>query len=247
MLCNEDKLNFLKGKVSSSNCRWWKVEKCIFRTFFCYFLCNFSGIWARRKITQGSKFGPFEGNRVQVASDNMDSAFVWEVRIDGFCANLLCSRVFVIFDKFLTFFGRLHWHWKTLKEILHSLTRTNCFRFLDRGRRDQEFFVLHRRHGSFGGKLDEIHWLCAIFWRAKYCVSARRDRNILQSHKGETRSHIFFLCETSSRKFQRENISGKSDWILEHSVGRCNCIGKKGDEFSTPSLFPTIPFRDTTW
>ena len=42
-------------------------------------IVNIVGIWASKKISHGSKFGPFEGNKVQEASDNMDSAFVWEV------------------------------------------------------------------------------------------------------------------------------------------------------------------------
>ncbi|ELT97426.1 hypothetical protein CAPTEDRAFT_106245, partial [Capitella teleta] len=38
------------------------------------------GIWCKETITAGTKFGPFQGERVQVGTRDMDPSFVWEVR-----------------------------------------------------------------------------------------------------------------------------------------------------------------------
>lgn len=64
---------------------------------------HFAGVWCKKPLKKGQKFGPFAGKITRVVTDGMDASYVWEV--SGICAvsprlrvrlSLSCSGVVLV-------------------------------------------------------------------------------------------------------------------------------------------------------
>jgi len=43
------------------------------------FLFCFTGLWCKKAIKKGSRFGPFVGEKALEVDDRMDPTYIWEV------------------------------------------------------------------------------------------------------------------------------------------------------------------------